>query len=317
MSPSSRTRRPRTKEDRQRRGSLSLLAVLSLASVTVMAVDAQGGDDSPFASARTGIGDVLAPVQSGAATVARPFREVPLFFTSNRELRADLHRLEAENANLRGQVNTTSEVRYRAAELDGLLRSSRRSGLALVPARVIAVGPAQSFSHTVTIDAGTADGVHPDLSVINNDGLVGRVVSAGRHSATVLLIVDERSMVGARLGSNAEVGFLRGRGSLDGTVPLDLDLVDDSETPGKDDVVVTWGSRGGSPYVPGVPIGSVTKVFSSPREQAKHAVIDPYVDFSSLDVVGVVVDADTDGDRAVIRAGSVAPAEASDSEGGE
>ena len=206
MSPSSRTRRPRTKEERRRRGSLSLLAVLSLASVTVMAVDAQGGDGSPFESARTGLGDVLAPVQSGAATVARPFREVPLFFTSNRELRADLHRLEAENANLRGQVNTTSEVRYRAAELDGLLRSSRRSGLALVPARVIAVGPAQSFSQTVTIDAGTSDGVHPDLSVINNDGLVGRVIAAGRHSATVLLIVDERSMVGARLGSRC-AGF--------------------------------------------------------------------------------------------------------------
>ena len=42
MTPWSRPRRPRTKEDRQRRGSRSLLAVLSLASVTVMAVDAQG-----------------------------------------------------------------------------------------------------------------------------------------------------------------------------------------------------------------------------------------------------------------------------------
>ncbi len=81
-------------------------------------------------------------------------------------------------------------------------------------------------------------------------------------------------MVGARLGSNAEVGFLRGRGEIDGDSPLDLDLVDDSETPGKDDVVVTWGSRSGAPYVTGVPIGTVGSVFSSPREQAKHAVID-------------------------------------------
>lgn len=299
------TRRIRSKEDRQRRSSLSLLAVLSLASVTVMAVDAQGGEASPVAEARGAVGDLLAPVQSTAATVARPLREVPEFFTSNRDLRAELHRLEAENANLRGQVNTTSEVRYRAAELDGLLRTSKRADLALVPARVIAMGPAQSFSRTVTIDAGTTSGVRADMTVLNNDGLVGRVVSAGRSSATVLLIVDERSMVGARLGSNAEIGFLRGRGSLDGTSALDLDLVDDSETPGKDDVVVTWGSRGGSPYVPGVPIGSVTQVFSSPREQAKHAVIDPYVDFSSLDVVGVVVEDDAQSDRAVIRAGEV------------
>src|SRR3712207_7379483 len=44
---------------------------------------------------------------------------------------------------------------------------------------------------------------------------------------------------------------------------------------------------------------------SSPREQAKHAVIDPFVDFSSLDLVGVVVPAGTKGDRPVIRAGEL------------
>jgi len=71
-------------------------------------------------------------------------------------------------------------------------------------------------------------------------------------------------------------------------------------------VVVTWGSQGGGPYVPGVPIGSVRKVYSSPLEQAKRAIVEPYVDFSALDVVGVVVDARTTGDRAVIRAGETA-----------
>src|SRR3712207_2093911 len=143
------------------------------------------------------------------------------------------------------------------------------------------------------------------MTVLNNEGLVGRVIRAGRQASTVLLVTDQDSVVGARLGSNAEVGFLRGRGDLDGDGRLDLDLVDGTETPGKDDVVVTWGSDNGSPYVAGVPIGSVEAVFSSPREQAKHAVIDPFVDFSSLDLVGVVVNADTRGDRPLIQAGRV------------
>lgn len=294
-------------EDRRRRTSRSVFAVLLLAGVTTMAVDAQGGDQSPFEPVRSGLGEVLAPVQESAATVARPLSEVPEFFSSSKSLRAELRTLQAENANLRGQLNATSEIRYRAGELDGLLRSSRRHGLAMVPARVVAMGPSQSFSRAVVIDAGTTSGVRPDLTVLNNDGLVGRVIATTRSTATVLLIVDRRSTVGARLGSNAEVGFLRGRGSLDGDTALDLGLVDNTQTPGNDDVVVTWGSRGGSPYVPGVPIGSVTAVFSSPREMAKHAVIDPYVDFSSLDVVAVVVDGDTKGDRPVIRAGAVRP----------
>jgi rod shape-determining protein MreC len=170
---------------------------------------------------------------------------------------------------------------------------------------VVTMGPRQSFSRTVTIDAGTSSGVHPDMTVLNNDGLVGRVIRATKGSATVLLLVDQESVVGARLGSNAEVGFLRGRGTMDGDGRLDLDLVDNVETPGKDDVVVTFGSRNGAPYVSGIPIGTVEAVFSSPREQAKHAVIDPFVDFSSLDLVGVVVTADTEGDRPVIKAGEM------------
>ena len=44
-------------------------------------------------------------------------------------------------------------------------------------------------------------------------------------------------------------------------------------------------------------------VFSSPREQAKHAVIKPFVDFTALDVVGVVVPKGTQGDRTVMSAG--------------
>ena len=289
----------------ERRTTRSVVAVLSLACVTAMVADSQGGQSSVFNPVRAALGNLLGPVQEGVAVVARPVTEVPGLVRSRQSLRADIDRLQAENASLRGQLATTADLRARSNELDGLLRASAASDVALVTARVVALGPAQSFSRTVTIDAGTTSGVHADMTVLNNQGLVGRVIHADRSTATVLLLVDRESVVGARLSASAEVGFLRGRGGLDGDGRLDLDLVDNSETPGKDDVVVTWGSRDGSPYVPGVPIGTVEAVFSSPREQAKHAVIAPFVDFSSLDVVGVVVDGDTHGDRPVIRAGEV------------
>ena len=49
-------------------------------------------------------------------------------------------------------------------------------------------------------------------------------------------------------------------------------------------------------------IGRVTSVFSSVRETTQHAVIQPYVDFGSLDLVGVVVPSGSASDRAVIEA---------------
>ena len=292
-------------DPQHQRPSKAALVLLLLACFTLITLDARGGDGSPVDPVRSAVGEVFGPVESVTAAVVRPITAVPRFFTTTGSLRSDVARLEAENAHLKGQLATSSADRNRAAELDGLLASSKRSGRALVPARVVAMGPAQSFSRTVTIDAGTTSGVRPDLTVLNNDGLVGRVIRAGRHTATVLLVVDQESVVGGRLGSNLEVGFLRGRGQVGDQSRLDLDLVDGAVAPARGDVLVSWGSRNDAPYVAGVPIGVVESVFSSPRQLSKQAVIRPFVDFSSLDLVGVVVDEKTTGDRAVIKAGSV------------
>jgi rod shape-determining protein MreC len=289
--------------DKHERPSRGIFVLLLLASCTLITLDVRGGDDSPVDPLRAAAGEVFGPAQGVAATVVRPFHAVPELFTTTTTLRADVERLEAENAALVGRLATTAVDRNRAAELDGLLRSATDTGYALVPARVIGMGPAQSFSRTVTIDAGTTAGVTADMTVLNNQGLVGRVLRADRTTATVLLVVDRDSVVGGRLGSNMEVGFLRGRGGIGDKGRLDLDLVDNAVSPTEHDVVVTWGSESGAPYVAGVPVGRVVSVFSSPRQLSKHAVIDPFVDFSSLDLVGVVVRGDTKSDRAVLNAG--------------
>jgi len=290
-------------KDPQRRPSRSVLVLLLLACATLITLDYRGGEDSPLEPARSAIGNVVGPVEEAAATAVRPFREVPGFFRTNKGLRDDLARLEAENSNLRSEVATTSLDHNRAAQLDGLLATSRKTGYALVAARVIGMGPAQSFSRTVTIDRGQSSGIFPDMTVLNHDGLVGRVLRSDSGTATVLLIVDQESVVGGRLGTSLEVGFLRGRGDITGRGRLDLELVDNTVMPRKNDVLTTWGSRANAPYVPGIPIGTVESVYSSPRQLAKQAVIRPLVDFSSLDLVGVVVDDSTQG--AVIKAGKL------------
>jgi rod shape-determining protein MreC len=280
-----------------------VLVLLLLACFTVITLDVRGGDHSPVDPVRSVVGSVLGPAEAGTAAAVRPVLAVPELFRTTGGLREDVARLEAENARLRGEVATSQVDRNRAAELDGLLAGTRSTGYAVVPARVIAMGPAQSFTRAVTIDAGTSSGIAPDMTVLNNDGLVGRVIRAERTTATVLLMVDQESVVGGRLGSTMEIGFLRGRGEQGDDARLDLDLADQSVTPARDDVLVTWGSRNGAPYVAGVPIGIVTSVQSSPRQLSSQAVIRPFVDFTSLDLVGVVVDPDTDGDRPVLGAG--------------
>jgi rod shape-determining protein MreC len=155
-----------------------------------------------------------------------------------------------------------------------------------VPAQVVAIGPAQGFTWTVTIDAGTIDGVTVDMCVINGDGLVGRVVDAGPNTSTVLLIVDATSTVGARMAGSREVGLLNGTGQQE---VLELQLLDPNAVLSDGQALVTFGAGGGRPFAPGIPLGEVIDASGTPGQLAQIALVRPYVDISSLDLVGVVV----------------------------
>lgn len=292
-----------TPEGPRRRSSRSLLALLVLASATLMVLDVKGGADSPVEPLRAAVGTVVGPAEAVTAAVARPFAALGDAMKSNRSLRQEVATLTARNSELRGRMATDPIDRARLAELEGLTAVSRRTGYDMVAARVVALGAAQSFSRTVTLNVGTSSGVRADMTVVNPDGLVGRVVRATRSTATVLLIVDRTSAVGGRLGANLEIGYLKGRGGISDDAALDLALVDNSVTPSRGDAVVTWGSDKGVPYVAGIPIGEVSKIYATPRQSAVRAVITPYVDFTSLDVVGVVVPRGTTSDRPVITGG--------------
>lgn len=287
---------------RQKRRARGFVPLLVLASLTVMTLDATT-DDSPVDPLRAAVGNVVGPAEDLTAQAVRPFTDLSGFVTTHRDLREDIAALRAENDRLQGRLATVDVDRARLEELDGLVRVADDTGYSLVAARVIARGPSQAFTHTVTIDAGTSSGVHEDMTVLNNRGLVGRVTRVTRTTATVLLVVDRDSVVGGRLGSNLEIGFLQGLGQDGDRGRLQLDLVDNAVTPAKGDTVVTWGSKDGVPYVAGIPIGRVESVYSSPRESSKQAVIRPLVNFTALDVVGVVVPPGTHGDRAVLTSG--------------
>ncbi len=284
------------------RPSRSLLVALLMACATLITLDYHGGTDSPMEPARRAMGEVFGPVETAAAAAVRPVTAIPDWFRTRSQLQHQIATLSAQNSDLREQVATSGVDRNRLAEYDGLTSAASTLGQALVPARVVGIGASQTFSRTVTIDAGSRAGIAPDQTVVNADGLVGRVLRVTRTTATVLLVVDAESVVGGRIGDSMQLGFLHGRGDLGRSGRLDLELVDDSVVPSKGDVVVTWGSQGGAPYVPGVPVGRVTQVFSSLRQTSQRAVISPFVDFGALDVVGVVVPSGTPSDRSVVEA---------------
>jgi rod shape-determining protein MreC len=262
-----------------------VLAVLIVASLTLLILDLRGGQ-GPFGSIRSAGSSVMGGLERGTATVISPIFAVRDWWSRLTDQARRIAVLEAENEELQGLVNRSAADRARAEAVDALLGVASVGRYRIVPAEVIAIGPAQDFSWTVTIDAGRADGIRPDMTVISGGGLVGRVQSVTRNSAVVVLLVDAGSSIGARVAGSDEVGILSGTGRQDS---LDFQLLDPLAQIQPGDALVTFGSRGGRPYAPGLPIGEVIDVGGSAGQLNRIATVRPFVNVSQLSIVGVVV----------------------------
>lgn len=261
------------------------IAVLVVVAMTAIILDLRGGQ-GPFATIKGGAGAVIAGAERVGATLSAPFLGVRDWWGTWGDQRARLAELEAENERLASVVRRSENDRNRAEALDGLLRVAGAGRYEIVPAEVIAIGPAQQLAWTVTIDAGTDDGIEQDMSVINGDGLVGRVQSVRGNSATVVLIVDRTVSVGARVAGTGEVGILSGTGDQH---ELTFQVLDPLAPMSAGDALVTFGSKGGRPFAPGIPIGEVTAVSGTAGQLTRVASIRPFADMSRLSIVGVVV----------------------------
>jgi rod shape-determining protein MreC len=124
------------------------------------------------------------------------------------------------------------------------------------------------------------------MTVINGQGLIGRILSITKTTATVVLIVDASSAVGARVAGTEEIGILSGTGRQDSLEFQSLDALA-SLKPGQ--ALVTFGSRSGRPYAPGIPIGEVVGVSGTAGQLSRIATVRPFADVSQLSIVGVVI----------------------------
>jgi len=202
----------------------------------------------------------------------------------------EIKQLKAENAALRVQAETSADARARAAELDKLLHVASVGGYRTIPARVVAFAPQQQGTWSATIDTGTLDGVQPGMTVLNGDGLVGRTVAVGSVTSTVLLANDPRFTVGVRTpGTGGAAGGQVGLATGDGTGGFSVQFYDPQADIPVGTPVLTFGSAGGTPFVPGVPLGKVTSVQPTPGSLTRTATVKPYVAYTGLQTVGVVV----------------------------
>ncbi|WP_415950332.1 rod shape-determining protein MreC [Streptomyces sp. KLOTTS4A1] len=272
---------------RDTRESRLLLVLLIAIAFALITVDIRGGEQSPVDGARRAAATVFGPVENGVSAAVDPIGNAIQAIRESGDRHDRISELERENAALKTELGSDERNRSKVRQLDKLLRTAGAGQYGIKGAQVIAIGAAQGFSWTVTIDAGENDGIRRDMTVLSGDGLVGRVTTVGPTTATVLLATDPDFTVGTRMESTDELGFAKGQGDR----PLSVQMLNGKAKVKKGDRMVTFGSQGGKPFVPGVPIGEVVRVDPSDGGLTRTVHLKPYVAFTQLDIVGVVVQA--------------------------
>ncbi|MER6959719.1 rod shape-determining protein MreC [Streptomyces sp. NPDC000618] len=272
---------------RDTRESRLLLVLLVAIAFALITVDIRGGEDSPVDGARQAAAAVFGPIEDGVSSAVDPVGNAVSAVRDSGERHDRLADLEQENAALKAKLGSDDRNRSRLTQLDKMLKIAGAGQYGIKGAEVIAIGAAQGFSWTITIDVGANDGVKRDMTVLNGDGLVGRVTTVGPHTATVLLANDPDFTVGTRMEASDELGFASGQGDR----PLRVELLNGKAEVKKGDRLVTFGSQADKPFVPGVPVGVVSRVDPSGGDLTRTLYVTPYVSFTKLDIVGVVVEA--------------------------
>lgn len=163
-------------------------------------------------------------------------------------------RLKQERAALRRQLIRAQAIAQENRQLKAALALRERNRAAVAAGRIVG-SSFESPRRFAVLSVGRGDGVEPGMPVRTADGLVGRVIEAGRTASRVLLVSDRANIVPARILRGGVPVISTGRG--DGTV--DIRPLEVGRNPfRRGDIIVTSGT--GGLYPPLVPIAKVIRL---------------------------------------------------------
>jgi rod shape-determining protein MreC len=278
---------------RNSRRTRLVLGVLLIAAIALITIDFRDGGTSPVRNVGA---DIFGPIERVTHDMTDPVASLFDSVTGGPSAQNTIASLQSENAELRAELSAAQVGKAAKQQLAQLLQLDA-GAYQIVAANVIAAGG--DYSDMVTLDVGRSDGIKQDETVLNGSGFVGTVTQVSADTSTVLLANDASSVIGVQVAGSGEIGEVTGTGkSMSGSARLRLTLFDANAVlqPGQE--VVTYASVNDQPEVPGVPVGTVVSVSTGSLTQT--ALVRPFVNFTTLGVVGIVVQVPKHGPRVSI-----------------
>lgn len=242
------------------------------------------------------------PLQKVTSSVIIPLQKgvngIGLWLTEKSNLLRSLEDLQAENDELRAQIDTLKEENLQIQEDQVELNDLRElykldktySSYEKVGASVIGRS-ADNWYNTFTIDKGANDGIEVDMNVISGNGLVGIVTSVSDNYSIVRSIIDDSSNVSSMLLNTGDICTVSGDLQLVENGYISLRYLDKDVRIKDGDMIVT--SNISEKYMEGILIGYAKNVSLDSNNLTQSGYVVPAVDFKHIQHVLVILEKKT------------------------
>ena len=207
------------------------------------------------------------------------------YFAEFDRLVAENEELRKENEELKGLKNDLEALKAENEWLRDFL-DVKNHNASFEFEDAIVIGKASSSANRIlTLNKGSMHGIEANMVVINESGLVGRVITVGLTSCEVVCIIDVSSAVGACVERSALIGIVEGYydDSCRFSYTTGINSFDEITV---GDNIITSGK--GSIYPYGIKIGTVASTIVDEASRSVIATIETAVDFDDVDRVMII-----------------------------
>ncbi|MEX6632060.1 rod shape-determining protein MreC [Hyphococcus lacteus] len=254
-----------------------VLVLLMLVSILLLLSSLYSAQASVFKKAREGVMDAASPILSFFSAPINYVHDVAGSVGDYFNVMEQNEALRAENAELRQWMVEALELRETVATYNAL--QGYQAPPSAQPVTAFVIGESNdAFARSMIVNAGRARNVEVGQAVVDDHGLIGRIVEAGGAASRVLLLTDIQSRIPVYVEGADIEGILVGNTRVNPVITVTVTSDDVEIAPGQR--VMTSGSGGALPR--GLPVGEVS------GERNGGIVVDLYTNYARTRMVRVI-----------------------------
>lgn len=240
--------------------------------------------EEKFYIIENGLSKIIIPIQNGLTILKNKVENNSDFFVELDEIKNENKKLQEENEQLKQKINEMEIIKAENNNYKNYLNLSEQyNNYELIPTYIINED-VFNYNYNIIINVGTKDGVEKDMVVVNEDGVVGHVISVTETTAKVKTLVDTSCFISASINdiNNSIVcnGLLNNKRELKGV------FIEPEQTVLVGDLVETNGL--GGIYPKGLTIGTIKEIIDTKNITDRYIIVETSVDFNNLNYLMVI-----------------------------